>query len=145
MVTSSQCLKKWGSPSTREDEGAYMVVWDVPEYITKAIPEIPRRIYCNTQMIVPLETAFLNIINRGLTNLIKTWDGCFDIRRKRGRNSWSLHSWGIALDINAAWNGLGKVPQMPMQLVECFTDAGFWWGGTWKRKDGMHFQLAYLN
>ena len=25
-----------------------------------------------------------------------------------------------------------------------FTDAGFTWGGTWSRKDGMHFQLAKI-
>lgn len=121
-----------------------MVVWDVPKYIWENIPAIPRRIYCNREMIVPLEVAFLNIIDRRLSHLVKTWDGCFNIRRMRGYRSWSLHSWGIAIDINAAWNGLGKEPQMPMELVQCFFDADFEWGGFWKRKDGMHFQLSYL-
>ena len=146
MVTSGDCLKVFGDPSTKFDEGTYMVLWKVPEYIWKAIPEIPRKIYCNKQMLVPLETAFYNIIDRGLTDQMKTWDGCFNIRRKRGRNSWSLHSWGIAIDINAAWNRLGQEPKMNRDLVKCFLDAGFDWGGYWvNRPDGMHFQLSYIN
>ncbi len=56
----------------------------------------------------------------------------------------SLHSWGIAIDVNAAWNGLNKEPVLSAGFVKCFTDAGFEWGGTWKRKDGMHFQLSSI-
>jgi len=33
---------------------------------------------------------------------------------------------------------------MSKELVSCFTDAGFDWGGTWERKDGMHFQLKNI-
>jgi hypothetical protein len=91
-----------------------------------------------------LEKAFKNIIDRGLVNELKTWDGCFNIRKKRGATSASLHSWGIAIDINAAWNGFGKPPTMSKELVSCFKDVGFDWGGDWTRPDGMHFQLASL-
>ena len=140
MVTSKDCFKRFGNPE-QENE---LVLWRVSKYIPKSIPTIPSKIYCNKQMIVPLEVAFLNIIDRGLEDELKTWDGCFNVRRKRGCKSWSLHSWAIAIDINAAWNGLDKIPQMSKELVQCFTDAGFDWGGNWKRKDGMHFQLAYL-
>ena len=140
MVTSRDCLNRFGEPE-QENE---LVVWEVPKYVRDNIPTIPRKIYCNKQMQLPLEIAFLNVIDRGLTHLIKTWDGCFNIRRKRGYKSWSLHSWAVAIDINAAWNGLGKEPKMNRELVKCFKDAGFDWGGDWKRKDGMHFQLSYL-
>lgn len=140
MITSAQALKKFGEP----EKEAGMIVWYVPQYIEQSIPVIPRRIYCNEQLIIPLEISLLNVIDRGLTDQIKTWDGCFNIRKKRGLKSASLHSWGLAIDINAAWNGLGKKPTMSPELVKCFTDAGFEWGGTWSRPDGMHFQLAYL-
>jgi hypothetical protein len=53
----------------------------------------------------------------------------------------SLHSWGIAIDVNAFENGLNMTPKLSAGFVKCFTDNGFDWGGTWTRKDGMHFQL----
>jgi hypothetical protein len=143
MVTSKDCIDKYGKPDINM-ERAHLTLWDIPEDINKAIPEIPNKVYCNKALVKPLEQAFRNIIERDLACHIHTWDGCFNIRKSRGLSSWSLHSWAIAIDINAAWNGLGKEPQMPKELVKCFTDAGFDWGGTWTRKDGMHFQLAKI-
>ena len=140
MVTSADCLKRFGNP----EKESGLTLWYVPQYVWQNIPTIPRKIYCNEQLILPLEIAFLNVIDRGLQDEIKTWDGCFNIRKARGLKSLSLHSWAIAIDINAAWNGLGKKPTMSKELVRCFTDAGFDWGGYWTRPDGMHFQLSYL-
>lgn len=142
MVTSQQCLKKWGDPTITANELKYMTVWDVPVHLELGV--IPKKLYCNKAMVDPLIVAFTNVIKRGLIKELKTWDGCFNVRRKRGLKSLSLHSWGIAIDINAAWNGLGKEPTMSKELVKCFTDAGFDWGGTWTRKDGMHFQLKTI-
>jgi len=143
MVTSTECLKKWGDPTVTTNELKYMTLWDVPTHLEVGV--IPKRLYCNKILIGPLMQALSNIIDRGLVNELKTWDGCFNVRRKRGLKSLSLHSWGIAIDINAAWNGLGKEPTMSTKLVKCFTDCGFEWGGTWSRKDGMHFQLRSIN
>ena len=138
MVTSQQALKKYGPPETEK----FMVLWDVPTELEHGA--IPKRIYCNRDLVIPLGNAFKNVISRGLVTEIRTWDGCFNIRRKRGATSSSLHSWGIAIDINAAWNQFGKAPTMSKELVQCFTDAGFDWGGNWTKKDGMHFQLATI-
>lgn len=150
MVTSKQCLEKYGLPyddattnvnESTAFEGKFMTLWDIPAYINLAIPCLPNKVYCNKDLIVPLETALRNAINRGCSQEIKTWDGCFNIRLKRGLSTLSLHSWAIAIDINATWNGLGKTPTMSKELVQCFIDAGFEWGGNWTRLDGMHFQL----
>ena len=119
-----------------------MTLWDVPSYLEVGV--IPKRLYCNKDLVDPLALALSNVISQGLVQQIRTWDGCFNIRKKRGAGSPSLHSWGIAIDINAAWNGFGKTPTMSPALVECFTDAGFEWGGYWHHPDGMHFQLVKI-
>lgn len=139
MITSKQCLDKFGEPSA---SNKCMTLFDVPTELEIGI--IPKRIYCNKALVEPIKQAFKNLIERGHVNELKTWDGCFNIRKKRGLSSMSLHSWGLAVDVNAFENGLGQWPKLSQNFVACFTDAGFEWGGTWKRKDGMHFQLKSL-
>jgi hypothetical protein len=125
-------------------ERKHLELWDIPAEINKAIPELPNRLYCNKALKAPFLLAFQNLIKQDLACQIMTWDGCFNIRKKKGGSTYSLHSWAIAIDINAAWNGFGATPQMPAEVVKCFTDAGFDWGGTWSKKDGMHFQLSKI-
>ena len=138
MVTSAQALKKYGDPTKER----FMVLWDVPTDLEIGV--IPKRLYCNKDIIDPLSKAFAALISTCKVNELKTFDGCFNIRKKRGLVSMSLHSWGIAIDVNAAWNGLNVPPVLSKEFVKCFTDNGFDWGGTWQRKDGMHFQLANI-
>lgn len=138
MVTSAQALKKYGAP----EKQSALVVWDVPANLEIGV--IPKKIYCNRDMVQPLSQAFQNLISRGHVSELKTWDGCFNIRKKRGLSSMSLHSWGLAVDLNAFENGLNQTPKLSAGFVKCFTDAGFDWGGTWQRKDGMHFQLSKI-
>jgi len=138
MVTSKDCFNKYGAP----EKESHMVLWHVPEKI--CLGAIPKLIYCNEDMVKPLELALATIIDRDLIHYVRTWDGCFNIRRKRSGASASLHSWGIAIDINAAWNGFGKKPTMPASIVQAFKDSGFDWGGDWRTPDGMHFQLSNI-
>lgn len=139
MVLASDCLKKYGEPKANNE---HLVLWDVPYELEIGV--IPKRIYCNKDAVFPLKTAFFNLISRGYVDELVTWDGCFNIRTQRGYNSMSLHSWGVAVDMNAFENGLGKEPKLSAEFVKCWTDAGWEWGGKWKRKDGMHFQLAKI-
>ncbi len=126
-------------------ERKHMKLWYVPQDILDAIPNLPKRIYCNKDLIVPLEQAFRNLIKYGCADELKTWDGCFNIRKKRGGNSWSLHAWAIAIDLNAATNGFRKKPTLSEEFVCCFESAGFDWGGYWTTNtDGMHFQLKTI-
>lgn len=139
MITSAQCLKKYGPPAA---DNKWLVLWDVPTHLEIGV--IPKRIYCNKDLVKPLEQAFKNLIDRGYVKELKTWDGCFNIRKKRGLSSMSLHSWAIAIDVNAFENGLNVTPKLSAGFVKCFKDAGFDWGGEWTRKDGMHFQLSKI-
>lgn len=135
MITSAQALARYGDPRTE----AAMAVLTVPSDLR--IGAVPARVYCNRDLVQPLLRAFENLRDANLADEIRTWDGCFNIRSKRVNQSLSLHSWGLAIDINASWNQLGKTPTMPANVVLCFLEAGFEWGGTWAVPDGMHFQL----
>jgi hypothetical protein len=135
MITAKQCLARYGSPVHENN----MMLWDVPEVMERSA--IPGRVYCNRDMQPALAQAIVNLIVRNEVQNLKTWDGCFNIRQKVGGTSASLHSWGIAVDVNAAWNRYGQPPTMTPEFVKCWTDAGFEWGGTWGTPDGMHFQL----
>ena len=138
MLTSAMCLAKYGKPELEKA----MVLWDVPSHLEIGV--IPKRIYCNRDMIAPLTQAFKKLIETGHVKELKTWDGCFNIRNKRGASSTSLHSWGVAIDVNSSWNGFGKKPTLSAGFVKCFTDAGFDWGGFFSKPDGMHFQLKSI-
>jgi hypothetical protein len=73
------------------------------------------------------------------------YGGCFNFRLKRGGSSLSTHSWGIAIDIDPAHNGLGNSKYtIPSWVVKIFEKRGFFWGGRWSGRnvDAMHFQLA---
>ncbi|MFZ9303029.1 MAG: M15 family metallopeptidase [Sediminibacterium sp.] len=139
MVSSKQCYAKFGEPSA---SNKCMTLWDVPAELEIGI--IPKRIFCNRLMVEPLKKAFKNLIDTGSIKELKTWDGCFNIRKKRGLSTMSMHSWGLAIDVNAFENGLYATPKLSPTFVKCFTDAGFDWGGNWLRQDGMHFQLSAI-
>jgi len=85
----------------------------------------------------------------GLLNQILTYGGSFVPRFVRGsRSVLSPHAHGSAFDINVAWNGFGAVPARRgakgsvRELVPIANELGFYWGGHFARRDGMHFELA---
>jgi hypothetical protein len=154
MVTSAQCLKKYGDPNLRTTQEKWFELWLVPADILEAFKHVrfsavgtigfPKKIFLNKDFKPVLEKALRNLMTRNKASEMKTWDGCFMIRTKRGLSSMSLHSWAIACDINASENQLNMKPKLTAAFVKCFTDAGCEWGGTWSRLDGMHFQLSAI-
>ncbi len=78
--------------------------------------------------------------------------GAFNWRVIAAEKRLSPHSFGIALDINAAtgdywlWNigASGRLPayrnRIPMEIVLIFEKHGFIWGGKWSHYDTLHFE-----
>lgn len=68
-------------------------------------------------------------------------------RSKIGGGGKSLHSWGIAIDINPDANPYQPgnygppTTDMPQEMIEIFRKNGFIWGGDWPgERDAMHFE-----
>ncbi|BDD12013.1 hypothetical protein FUAX_44450 (plasmid) [Fulvitalea axinellae] len=87
----------------------------------------------------------------GLSDRVLTWGGGYVPRLVRDSQTLlSSHTFGIAFDINMQWNGLGCEPARlgengcVRELVHIANAHGFYWGGHFSRKDGMHFELAQL-
>jgi D-alanyl-D-alanine carboxypeptidase-like protein/putative peptidoglycan binding protein len=85
----------------------------------------------------------------GLIGELLTWDGAFVPRFVRGSaTTLSNHAWGTAFDVNFRWNQRGTVPALRdhegsvRELVPIANLYGFYWGGHFSRRDGMHFELA---
>jgi hypothetical protein len=109
----------------------------------------PARIYGNFVMAGPLKKALQAVVGKGLANELHSYDGCFNIRRAKSGHIMSMHSWGLAVDLNAATNPFrqsGLVTDFSDEFVRCFLKAGFEWGGLWHSPvDAMHFQLPWIH
>jgi len=99
-----------------------------------------------------LEAVLQDIDTAGLAHLIEKCDGTVVERHISWNpaNRLSSHTWGIAIDINAAQNPQGSAPAAQgtdgsvWELVPIFNRHGFAWGGHFRNggPDGMHFELA---
>lgn len=148
----AECISRYGDIQFAPDKRLYWpraVDWVkglfLPQGISKHLKNQGKpceRIFCNTDMHEPLFEAFDNVLTAGCESELKTFDGCYNVRYVRGSSSvLSLHSYAIAVDLNAATNPLGGMSSWSDAFVRCFTDVGFTWGGDFKaRKDPMHFQ-----
>lgn len=98
-----------------------------------------------------LSKFFERLEKEKLHTKILTYSGAFYPRFIRGsRTQLSNHSWGTAFDINVPQNGLNRTPALVGQLgsvreiVPIANEYGFYWGGHFTRKDGMHFEIAKI-
>ena len=74
------------------------------------------------------------------------YGGIFNFRKKRGASSLSLHSWGIAIDLDADDNAFRDSwpmkADMPLEIMECFAREGWLSAGAFWGYDAMHFQAT---
>jgi hypothetical protein len=118
----------------------------VRSYIrTEKVP-ILGSVTCNKGMLPQLRAALTDIVNSGLAAQIHPGEyaGCYYprfIANDPGKGL-SLHSWGIAVDLNVPGNQRGTVGQMDRRVVAIFKKWGFAWGGDWNYTDPMHFEMA---
>jgi hypothetical protein len=154
MLTTKQIIAKYGKP---DDDGSdYLVTIQLP---------YPMRLAWDTDTVVTKMRCHRLVANRfvaifndlfahyGLAELkrlgIDLFGGCFSFRKMRGGNDYSRHSWGIAIDLDPARNGLkqssktaqfAKAEYKPM--IDIFYKHGFVSLGRERDFDFMHFEIS---
>lgn len=147
-LTLTEAQARYGSIQNGvwSDETKWCVLYPLPDVIklTNSQGGTQKHIYCNRDMLPALDRALKNAVARGVSSELKVFGGCFMVRDVRGEpGKPSCHSVACAVDFNPEENPLGAEPKMSPELVQCFKDEGFAWGGDFARKDGMHFSYAW--
>lgn len=119
--------------------------WVARNIRTERVP-ILGEVTCNRLMFRQLRGALREIVRLGLAGEIhpSAYGGCYVPRfvdRDPGKPI-SLHTWGVAIDLNVAENQRGTRGGWDSRVVAIFKKWGFAWGGDWDWTDPMHFQLA---
>jgi hypothetical protein len=115
-----------------------------------------RKITCHEKVAPALERIFKKLLDEygqeKLTALgIDQFGGCLNVRKMRGGSSWSIHSWGAAVDLDADRNTLHETSKtarfarpeyLPMwKIIEGEGAVSL---GRARNYDWMHFQFARL-
>lgn len=116
--------------------------WVKANIRTEAVP-ILGNVTCHKAMLPQMRAALLEIVQRGLADKIHPdeYAGCYYPRFIANSTSLSLHSFGIAFDINVPGNQRGVAGEIDRTVVSIFKKWGFGWGGDWKWTDPMHFEM----
>ena len=119
--------------------------WVAANIRTEQVP-ILGQVTCHRVMLPQLRGALAQIVAEGLADKIHPDDyaGCYYPRFIAGTTQLSLHSFGIAVDLNVSENQRGTAGSMDPRVVEIFRSWGFTWGGSWHYTDPMHFELSAL-
>lgn len=154
LLSNEQRMRRWGRfsfrPAPTDDDPEAIEITDDFEghKITKVTcPVFKRAIRLHVAVAEDYLAFMQSVIAAKLQHLLLTFDGAFVPRYIRGsRTSLSNHAWGTAFDVNAGWNGLGQTPVFAGQhgsvreTVLLGVQHGWYWGGWFRRRDGMHFE-----
>ncbi len=117
--------------------------WANEHMATREVPLLGR-VTCNKALFPQLVAALTEIRDKGLSDLIHVYSGCWAARTvaRSPTAPPSTHAYGAAIDINAPENPYGSTPTMDHRIVRIFERWGFIWGGRYLIPDGQHFEYG---
>ena len=152
-MTTAQVIKKYGTPN--ETGAGYLVTVKVPYPMRIAwdTDSSVKSIRCHKLVADKLLAVFNDLLSHYGYDKIKElgidlYGGCFNYRRMRNGSAWSMHAWGIAIDLDPARNTLKETKRTARfarpeykPMIDIFYKHGFISLGREKNFDWMHFEI----
>jgi D-alanyl-D-alanine carboxypeptidase len=138
-----EILATFGDIHDPQFELKYIQTFDLPyPLLFNRIPVARAR--CHRLIVDNFSAVFADILSAGLDKEATEFCGIYAVRPIRGLPKFpSLHSWGVAIDLNCSEFPLGSTKRQDDKLVKIFEKHGFFYGGDFShRKDPMHWQFA---
>jgi hypothetical protein len=153
MITQKQLLIKYGVPN-KTGEG-YLVTIDLPYpmFLNWDTSVYVNKMRCHRLIANQLKAVFTEILAvYGIEKIKKLqlddFGGCFNYRNMRGGTKRSLHSWGLAIDLDPDRNLLRETSRTARfarpeykAMIDIFYKHGFVSLGREKNFDWMHFEV----
>jgi hypothetical protein len=148
FLTGGRAAKAFGAFSYRYYADGTIVPdarWVRQNIATERVPLLGA-ITCHRLMFPQLKGALNDVVKAGLGSTVHTFSGCYVPRfmERDPAHPVSLHTWGIAIDLDAPHNARGTRGSIDPRVVAIFKRWGFRWGGDWSWTDPMHFELGAL-
>jgi hypothetical protein len=152
-MTTAQAIKKYGAPN--ETGAGYLVTVKVPYPMRIAwdTDSSVKTIRCHKLVADKLLAVFNDLLSHYGYDKIKElgidlYGGCFNYRRMRSGSAWSMHAWGIAIDLDPARNTMRETKRTARfarpeykAMIDIFYKHGFISLGREKDFDWMHFEI----
>lgn len=152
MKNTSQYILKFGLPN--QNGTGYLTMIDLPYPMRIAWDKKTsvKRMSCHKDIAEPLKKVFADILSYyGLDQIqklgIDLFGGCFNFRQMRGGSNYSVHAWGLAIDLDPERNLLKETAKTARfarleykPMIDIFYKHGFISLGREKNYDWMHFQ-----
>jgi hypothetical protein len=151
-MTTQEAIKRFGQPN---EAGTYLTTIDLPYPMRIAwdVNTTVKKIRCHKLVAENFKAVFSELLEvYGYEKIkelgIDLFGGCFNFRKMRGGTSYSMHAWGIAVDLDPARNKLKETSRTARfarseykQMIDIFYKHGFISLGVEKNYDWMHFEI----
>lgn len=136
-----QLFTRYGDPEEGGFEEKWITTWEI-RTVYPWFPAYSVRIHKHFKPIV--NAAFRALEMAGVYEEIITFDEAFCVRRVKGSDLvLSIHSWGCAIDLNAALNPVASEGCWSNVFLEIMTAGELFCGQLWSgRKDPAHFAMV---
>jgi len=152
-MTTKETIAKYGKPNVTGDGYLVTILLPYPMRLAWDTENVVNKMRCH-KLVAGRFLAVFNEILRvyGYAKIkelgIDLFGGCFNFRKMRGGNDWSMHSWAIAIDLDPARNQLKETSKTARfarpeykAMIDIFYKHGFISLGREKNYDWMHFEI----